>query len=345
MPDTASCSINHSHSPAASPPRLGFVGVGWIGVNRLEAIADSQLAEIVAVADSNDHAATQVARRFGANKRTFQELLDSDVDAVVIATPSALHADQAIAALDAGKAVFCQKPLGRNAAETAAVVAAACRANRLLGVDFSYRHTAAMRAIRKLILSGELGEIFAVEAVFHNAYGPDKPWFYQRSESGGGCLLDLGIHLVDLALWALDFPVVSSARGLLRHQGQKLTASGQDVEDYASGLIELENGPSIQIACSWRAPAGCDAQIGLRFFGTRGGAEMSNLAGSFYDFRAEHLRCDRSRHTLFTGPDNWGGRAALAWLRQLAVTRNFRTEISQVNAVANTLDLLSGCYR
>jgi len=345
MPDTAPCSINHSHSPAASPPRLGFLGVGWIGLNRLEAIAESHLAEIVAVADSNDHTATQTARRFGAEKSSFQDLLATDVDALVIATPSALHARQAIAALDAGKAVFCQKPLGRHGAETAAVVAAARRANRLLGVDFSYRHTAAMRSIRELIQSGELGEIFAVEAVFHNAYGPDKPWFYQRSQAGGGCLLDLGIHLVDLALWALDFPTVTSARGLLRHQGQPLTKSGDDVEDYASGLIELDGGPSIQLACSWRAPAGCDAQIGLRFFGTRGGAELANIDGSFFDFRADHLRCDRTRHTLFAGPDDWGGRAALTWLRHLAVSPNFRTEISQTTAVANTLDLLSGCYR
>jgi predicted dehydrogenase len=345
MPDSATCSLNQNHSPAASPPRLGFVGVGWIGLNRLEAIAASQLAEVVAVADPNEQAATQAARRSGANKATYQELLDSDLDALVIATPSALHARQAISALDAGKAVFCQKPLGRNGAETAAVVAAAQRANRLLGVDFSYRHTAAMRALRKLIESGELGEIFAVEATFHNAYGPDKPWFYQRSQAGGGCLLDLGIHLVDLALWALDFPTVRSARGLLRHQGQKLTTSGDDVEDYASGLIELEDGPSIQLACSWRAPAGCDAQIGLRFFGTRGGAELSNMNGSFYDFRAEHFHCDRSRHTLFAGTDDWGARAALAWLRQLAVSRNFRPEISQATTVANTLDLLSGCYR
>jgi predicted dehydrogenase len=98
----------------------------------------------------------------------------------VIATPSALHAEQAIAALDRGLAVFCQKPLGRDASETRAVVEAARRADRLLGVDLSYRYTRAAAALRDEVRSGALGEVYAVDLVFHNAYGPDKPWFYDR---------------------------------------------------------------------------------------------------------------------------------------------------------------------
>ena len=103
---------------------------------------------------------------------------------VVIATPSALHAEQSIRALDAGAAVFCQKPLGRDAAEAASVVAAARAADRLLSVDFSYRFTRGMEAIAGLIRGGELGHVFAVDLVFHNAYGPGKPWFYDRAQSG-----------------------------------------------------------------------------------------------------------------------------------------------------------------
>ncbi len=100
-------------------------------------------------------------------------------------------------------AVFCQKPLGRDGIEVRAVLAAARAADRLLGVDLSYRFTAGMVAIRDLVQRGELGAIFAVDLVFHNAYGPDKPWFYDRAELGGGCVIDLGVHLVDLALWVL----------------------------------------------------------------------------------------------------------------------------------------------
>ena len=123
-------------------------------------------------------------------------------NAAVIATPSALHADQCIAAFDRGVAVFCQKPLGRNASEVRAVLDAAARADRLLGgVDLSYRHTAAMQSIRERIGAGDLGKVFAADLSFHNAYGPQSGWFWDPRLSGRGCLIDLGVHLVDLALW------------------------------------------------------------------------------------------------------------------------------------------------
>ncbi len=124
-----------------------------------------------------------------------------DLDGVVIATPSALHAEQARQAFAGGVAVFCQKPLGRDLAETRAVIDAARAADRLLGVDLSYRHLAAVEAVRALLRDGELGRVYAAELTFHNAYGPDKPWFTRRSQSGGGCLIDLGTHLLDLVMW------------------------------------------------------------------------------------------------------------------------------------------------
>src|SRR5690606_1803132 len=109
---------------------------------------------------------------------SLDEMLAAGVDGVVIATPSAMHAEQSIKALEAGAAVFCQKPLGRTTAEVASVVETARRADRLLGVDLSYRFTEGMREIRKLVQSEELGRLYAVDLVFHNAYGPDKDWFY-----------------------------------------------------------------------------------------------------------------------------------------------------------------------
>ena len=101
-------------------PKLGFLGVGWIGKNRLEAIAGDSLAEIVAIADPSPGLAAQVAQSFPQTRvfNGLDELLQADLDGVVIATPSALHADQAVNAFENGLAVFCQKPLGRNAEET-----------------------------------------------------------------------------------------------------------------------------------------------------------------------------------------------------------------------------------
>lgn len=325
------------------PARLGFAGVGWIGRNRLKAIAASEIAEIAAIADTAPAALVEAGGHAPAAKivRDFDDLLALDLDGIVIATPSALHATQAIAALRAGKAVFCQKPLGRDADETRAVLAAAHDADRLLGVDLSYRFTAGMQAIKRLIDQGELGSIYAAELVFHNAYGPDKPWFYDPKLAGGGCLLDLGIHLVDLALWCLDFPGVETAIGQLLAKGRSIQG-GSEVEDYAAGQLTTSTGVSIQLACSWHAPAGCDARIELTFFGTNGGAAFRNVNGSFYDFVAERFAPDRSRHLLASPPDHWSGRAAVAWARQLAIAPAFDPPIKHLQQVADTLDRLYG---
>src|SRR4051794_23067532 len=116
-------------------PRLGFLGVGWIGRNRLQAVAQSGVAEISAIADSiaaNADQANTLAPK-AEIVSSLNELLRLDLDGIVIATPSAQHAAQAIAPLESGCAVFCQKPLARTAAETQSVIEAARAANRLLG--------------------------------------------------------------------------------------------------------------------------------------------------------------------------------------------------------------------
>jgi predicted dehydrogenase len=270
-------------------PRLGFVGVGWIGRHRLEAVAAGQHADVVAVADPSDEATAQaLAAAPGARVTgSLEELLEQDLDGVVIATPSALHAAQARAALERGLAVFCQKPLGRDGDEVRGVVAAARRADRLLGVDLSYRFTEAGRALHRILREGALGEVYAVNLIFHNAYGPDKPWFYDRTRAGGGCLIDLGIHLVDLALWCLDFPAVEEVTARL-HQGGR-PWDGEAVEDHVAAQLSLAGGAVVQIACSWRLPAGRDAVIEASFYGTRGGASLRNAGGSFYDFTCERF--------------------------------------------------------
>lgn len=302
-------------------PRIGFAGLGWIGRNRMDALQESGFAEAAMLCDPAL-----------ASSWSFDDLLNSDVDAIVVATPNALHAEQSIAALERGKAVFCQKPLGRDANETKRVVDCARANDRLLGVDLSYRHTDAMKAVRQLVRDGELGEIFAADLRFHNAYGPDKPWFYDRAQSGGGCVLDLGIHLVDLALWTLDFPRVD-------HVSARLHSKNGSVEDYATARIDVANGASVNIDCSWNLSAGRDCRIDVVFYGTRGAAGFHNVDGSFYDFAAE--RYDGTRTLPLTSPpDAWGGRAICAWGERLAQSPSFDPGIESIVAVAETLDAI-----
>jgi predicted dehydrogenase len=324
-------------------PRLGVLGAGWIGLHRMKAVMQSDIADVVAVADPSPEAmaqATQIAS--GAEAvGTIDDLLGADLDGVLIATPTALHAEQAIRALARGIAVFCQKPLGRTAAEVSAVVAAARTSDCLLAVDFSYRFTAGMQRIRDLVKSGGLGRVFAVDLVFHNAYGPDKPWFYDIARSGGGCITDLGIHLVDLALWVLDFPPVVEVSASLMAGGEALGPHAKLVEDYGVATLRLADGAIVQLACSWRLQAGRDAVISAAFYGTQGGARLHNIDGSFYDFRAEYYR-GTARDTLTRPPDSWFGRAAVQWVQQLAAGLAFDPEAERLIDVAQVLDRIYG---
>ncbi|WP_037373367.1 Gfo/Idh/MocA family protein [Salinimicrobium xinjiangense] len=304
---------------------LGFLGVGWIGRNRMEAILDHTNAKVTAIAEPNSEnsdAALKSAKN-AILKTSAEELFsEEDLDGIVIATPSAMHAEQSMQALKSGKAVFCQKPLGRTAEEVKQVVEASREADKLLAVDLSYRYTKAFKAVYDTIQKGEIGDVFAVDLKFHNAYGPDKEWFYDIKRSGGGCVMDLGIHLVDLALWSLDFPEISDVRSQLYHKGQKLTSFEEHVEDFASVSITSEKEQVINLECSWHVSAGKDAIIEATFYGTKGGASFRNINGSFYDFNAEKYQGTQTE-TLVTPPDEWSGRAGVVWVENMIKNNRF----------------------
>ncbi|MFC0340096.1 Gfo/Idh/MocA family protein [Paracoccus niistensis] len=326
-----------------SRPRLGFLGTGWIGRHRMAALAATGLAEIVAVAEPDDNGAAEALALAPGARRVegLEALLREDIDAVVIATPSAAHAEQSIAALNAGKAVFCQKPLGRTGPEVAEVVEAARRADCLLGVDLSYRQTAAMGAIRTLLDARALGHVYGVDVTFHNAWGPDKPWFYDPALSGGGCVVDLGVHLIDLALWSLGWPEVTGVESRLYAKGAPLADPSRQVEDYAVATLDLAGGTVVRLACSWGLQAGREAVIAAEFYGTEGGASLRNVGGSFYDLRAErhhHIRAE----SLAEPPDDWGGRAAVDWLTRLAQGARYDDEARHLVTVARVIDRIYG---
>jgi predicted dehydrogenase len=322
-------------------PRLAFVGLGWIGVNRLNTIAASDAVEIAALYDE-ERKASEKASEFAPNATiisSYDEILEDSIDGVVIATPNAFHVTQTVAALRAGISVFCQKPLGCNVPEVWQAVSAARESNRLLGVDFSYRFIPGMQQIRKLVQDGELGKIFSVDLKFHNGYGPDKKWFYERSASGGGCVLDLGIHLIDLGLWSLDFPRVADVTSELFYQGKPIKQPCDEVEDYAVARMRTVDGVILNLTCSWNLHVGADAEIEVCFYGTEGAAVLRNLNGSFHDFTAE--RYQRSQRELLyeTGAGgNWGGLAALDWCQRLAQGEKFGDDTEEFLSSAAVID-------
>jgi predicted dehydrogenase len=327
---------------APRKPRLGFVGLGWIGRNRLQSVMEADVAEIAAIHDVQASAVEEAQKLSGdaVHFSAFEELLNQDLDGVVIATPNSFHAEQSIAALERGMAVFCQKPLGRNAVETRRIVDAARAANRLLGVDLSYRAIPAMLVVSDFVASGELGKVFAVDAKFHNGFGPDKAWFRDFSLSGGGCMLDLGSHLLDLALRPLGFPGVTGVQSSLFANGRSLAKGGEEVEDYGVATIETEDGTVINLSCCWNLHMGRDAEIEIAFYGTSGGARLRNVDGSFYDFVGERFRGTKTE--LLSSPQDvgwqWGGLATVEWARRLGVDRTFDADAERFVLSAEVLD-------
>jgi predicted dehydrogenase len=332
-------------------PRLGFVGLGWIGLMRMEAVEAAGSAEVAALCEPGAERLEEVAaaRPGAARFAAYDDLLaaagDLGLDGVVVATPNALHEAQAVAAFERGLAVFCQKPLALDAAGTERILAAARAADRSLGVDWSYRETDAARELARSVAAGELGEIFAADAVFHNAYGPDKPWCWDAAVSGGGALVDLGVHLVDLVLWLLaaagPAPRLAAVSGTPLRAGRPL--AGRGVDDFTTARLELarDGAPpvALHLATSWNAHAGRDCHFRLDLHGTAASASFHNLDGSFYDF-ALALRHGRDEHILTRESAAWLGRALVTWTQTLATDPRYDPTVALALPVAQAIDAI-----
>jgi predicted dehydrogenase len=269
------------------------------------------------------------------------EMLGLGLDGIVIASPTGLHADQARAALEQGLAVFCQKPLGRTAAECSELVHLARRADVALGVDMSYRHTAAVQAALASLHAGEIGRPHHAELVFHNAYGPDKPWALDGRLAGGGALIDLGCHLMDLARLFFGTVAVRSLHADLFCEGEPLNGDPSQVEDLALAQLTLEDGRTLRLACSWWLPAGTDAVIEASFLGRRRALTVRNVGGSLHDLETVLVE-GRTARRICKPPDPWGGRALLAWASRLGGNGSFDPDVQQLVEVAEVLDRIYG---
>ncbi len=332
----------NSNSKALS---LGFLGVGWIGKNRMEVLLENSDAIALAIAEPFEQNATEaleVAKGAIWVQSAEEIFTNNNIDGVVIATPSALHASQSLSALQSGKAVFCQKPLARTAAEVLEVVEASRQADRFILVDFSYRYTKAFQAVLQIINRGVIGKIFSVDLTFHNAYGPDKEWFYDITQSGGGCVMDLGIHMLDMAMCCLDFPEVVEINSYLYSDGKRLKPEENKVEDFAKVSMITEKETAISMECSWNVSAGKDAVIRAVFYGTNGAVAFENIDGSFYDFKAEKYN-GTSTETLVSEPDDWSGKAGVDWVKKIISGIGYdEKSANEYLAVAKLLDRIYG---
>ena len=255
--------------------RLGVAGLGWLGESLIRDALALPDFEIVAVQNVVPEREREIADRYTclACGGHFESLLGEDLDAVLICTPNGLHAAQAQMALRAGKDVLVQKPLALSFSDATQTKQVAAETGRLLFVDYTYRFLETMTVLRK-----EIASVRSLRATFHNIYGPgaDKRWFFNPAQSGGGALTDLGVHLLDLAVW-LTAP--SSAKLSEAH------LSKDEPVEYAADVSLLLDEVPFELSVSWNAPLP-STEISLEVETASGDSvRWENVDGSFFRFR------------------------------------------------------------
>ena len=260
---------------------MNKIGVGTIGLRfghaHLHCYEACENAEVVAVCDIDEAKLSEAVKERPAVKgfADYREMLQMEgLQAVSVALPNYLHAPVALAALNAGKHVLCEKPMAMNAAEAEEMKQAAEKLGKVLMVHFNMRFMSTAATLKPLIDAGELGDVYHITTTYTRRDGYPKPgsWFGQKDRSGGGPLVDLGVHRIDLALWLIGYPKPVAAFGnvydLLAREKQK--EQKFDCEDFSAAMIRLENGCTMYVAASWDGHQKDPAELTMSIRGTKG---------------------------------------------------------------------------
>ncbi len=314
-----------SAADRTNPLRVAVVGLG-IGRSHVHGLLQQPaVAEVVALCDSDRRRLRAVGDEFGIEPRylDFEHLLATErPDAVVIATPNDLHEPMVLAALASGCHVFVEKPLAHTLPSARAIAMAARRSAKLVMVDLSYRFGAAARTVKAYLDSGRCGRLYHANTYWCRTRGIPTwgSWFGERRRAGGGPVIDLGVHRIDLALWFLGEPEVVAVSAVTHGELGKLLVAGSgrhakrfDVEEFGGGLLRLEGGRAVVFEVSWAENSGRREIMLTRVLGLRGGAIHRNVDHT-YDFIAE-LHADR-RGKLVTPDSRPFARAALLPVRE-----------------------------
>ncbi|MGB4156695.1 MAG: Gfo/Idh/MocA family oxidoreductase [Caldicoprobacterales bacterium] len=271
--------------------RIGIIGAGNIAQNsHIPAYLKQSDAEIVAVCDLKLDRAKEVAAKHNIQYAvgSIEELVAIDeVDAVSVCTWNNAHASAAIAAANAGKHVLCEKPMAMNVEEAEAMKEAAEKNNIVFMMGFTNRFRADSQVIKEIADSGKLGEIYYAKAGWLRRRGTPLGWFTDLSKSGGGPVIDIGVHAIDLTWYFMGKPRPVSVtactydkigdyktKGVSRWEALDTDNLVFNTEDSASGFIKFENGASMSFDVSW-AINGKDTGIFSDIFGTKAGASLN----------------------------------------------------------------------
>ncbi|TYP72449.1 Gfo/Idh/MocA family protein [Paenibacillus methanolicus] len=275
---------------AAATIKVGIIGLGSISELHLQAYRRIEGVQLVAACDLNGTRAEEKAGKYGIGKvyTDYRELLaDSEVDAVSICTWNNSHAEISIAALRAGKHVLVEKPLCRTVEEAERIEEAVRESGKTLQVGFVRRYDANAQLVKQFIDNGDVGGIYYAKASFIRRLGNPGGWFADPERSGGGPLIDLGVHIIDLCWYLMGRPKPVSVTGntykklgnrshiqhLSFYQAADYDPNVNGVEDMANALIRFENGASLLVDVSFTLHAKKD-EFAVRLYGDQGGIEI-----------------------------------------------------------------------
>jgi predicted dehydrogenase len=270
-----------------TPLRVGIIGAG-IGKSHAEGYAKQSRVQIAAIAGLDARVQT-LAGTYGA--RTYGEyaelLAQPDIDAVSICVPNGLHHEVTIAALKAGKHVLVEKPLARTPLEGEEMLATAKATGKILMISFNHRQRSDVQYIKQQIDSGRLGRIYYAKAYWMRRAGIPgiNSWFVNKGMAGGGPLIDLGVHMLDITMFLMGEPTPVSVNaatyaefGPRGQKGMNSVRTGAsasyEVEDLATAMIRLQGGATVQLETSWATHGPNGDDFGLVLYGTEGGAEL-----------------------------------------------------------------------
>ena len=269
---------------------IGVIGAGFVGRVHMSKFRTLEGVTLAGVADTNRDQAEAAARAWGVEAvfESVDSLLSTDmIQAVVVAVPNRFHADLAVKAVDAGKHVLLEKPMAMNAEEARKIVDARKRSGKTLMIGHQMRWQWLSLNLKEQVENGDLGRIYAAKTQMMRKKGVPGwgSWFTRKADSGGGALIDIGVHMLDLSLWLMGNPKPVSVFGktyaefgpLKRGLGSWGTPEWDgrcDVEDLATAIITMEDGSTLGLDVSWAVHTDSDNKHAIHLMGTEGGASL-----------------------------------------------------------------------
>ena len=270
--------------------KVGIIGLGSLSSFHIDAYRSNPGVEITAFCDVSPERAKQKAKEYGVGEAytDYREMLEkSGVDAVSVIVPNNSHASVVISALNAGKHVLCEKPPAVNAMEAVGMKEAAERNSRLLMYGFVRRFAQNAQVLKQYIQKGDMGEIYYVKTGYLRRCGNPGGWFTNRDISGGGPLIDIGVHMLDLGMYLMGKPKPvevlgntgyklggrGNIKGVSNYRAADFSTAANNVEDFANALIRFDNGASLFVETSWALNIKADT-LYMDIFGTKSGAKL-----------------------------------------------------------------------